>query len=65
VVYDSANPDSEPEVWLPDSDAHRYELVLLDKSQELGGRFPNTDPADILLLESACHAQYPGYKQLV
>lgn len=64
VVYDSANSDEEPQVWLPRSEAHRFQLIPLDKSQELGGRYPNTDPADIVLLEAGSNEAFPNYVQI-
>jgi hypothetical protein len=64
VVYDSEDPDTEPSVWLPQSQAHRFTLIPLNKSQELGGRYPNTDPADIALLEAGTNAAYPRYVKI-
>jgi hypothetical protein len=64
VVYDSQDPDTEPQVWLPASQAHRFQLVPLNKSQELGGRYPNTDPADIELLDAGVNAAFPNYVQV-
>lgn len=61
--WDSQNPDDEPKVWVPPQLAH-WSLTVLDKSQELGGRFPNTDPADITLLEAGANAGFPGYSEL-
>lgn len=64
VVYDSNNPDEEPQVWLPRSQAHRFTCLTLNKSQELGGRYPNTDPADIALLEAGTNERFHDYVQL-
>jgi hypothetical protein len=64
VVYDSADSEREPVIWLPDAEARRFEGVLLDRSQELGGRYPNTDPADIALLEAGSNASFPGYRSV-
>jgi hypothetical protein len=64
VVYDSQDPDTEPQVWLPRSEAPRFQFIPLNKSQELGGRFPNTDPADITLLEAGTNAAFPDYVQI-
>lgn len=64
VVYDSQDPDREPTVWAPPQVATTWTSLPLNKSQEHGGRFPNTDPADIELLEAGCNARFPDYVQL-
>ena len=64
VVWDSNDPDKEPQVWVPPALAELYDAILLDRSQELGGRYPNTDPADIELLEAGVSAAFPDYQQL-
>lgn len=64
VVFDSQDPDTEPTVWVPRRVAPYWSSLSLDKSQELGGRYPNTDPADICLLEAGTNAAFPDYIQL-
>jgi hypothetical protein len=64
VVYDSQDPDAEPAVWVPRRVAPYWSSLPLNKSQELGGRYPNTDPADITLLEAGANAAFPDYVQL-
>lgn len=64
VVFDSQDPDTEPTVWVPRRVAPYWSSLPLNKSQEHGGRFPNTDPADITLLEAGCNAVFPDYVQL-
>lgn len=64
VVFDSQDPDTEPTVWVPRRVAPYWSSLPLNKSQELGGRFPNTDPADITLLEAGSNAAFPDYVQL-
>jgi hypothetical protein len=64
LVYDSNDPDMEPTVWAPRRVLHYWTVIPLNKSQELGGRYPNTDPADITLLEAGANAAFPDYVQL-
>lgn len=63
VVWDSQDPDREPVVWAPPQ-LKGWEVSLLNKSEENGGRFPNTDPADITLLEASRSGAYPDYIEL-
>jgi len=64
VVYDSEDPDMEPQLWVPADLAATHESVTLNKSQELGGVYPNTDPANIVLLDAGTNASFPNYKQI-
>lgn len=64
VVWDSNDPDTEPTVWVPEELAAKYEAIVLNKSQELGGRYPSTDPADIALLEAGTNAAFPDYQKI-
>lgn len=64
VVYDSQDPDDDPAVWVPRRVAPYWAALALDKSQELGGSYPNTDPTEIALLEAGNHTKYPDYVQL-
>lgn len=61
VVYDSNDCEAEPAVW---GDPSKVDATLLNHGQEHGGRFPNTDPAEITLLEAGVHPAYPGFKQI-
>jgi hypothetical protein len=63
VVYDSGDLEAEPAVWGP-SHLRGWEVSLLNKSEENGGRYPNTDPADITLLEAGRSERFPDYIQL-
>jgi hypothetical protein len=63
VVYDSGDLDAQPVVWGPPQ-LKGWEVHLLNKSEENGGRYPNTDPADITLLEAGCNKRFPDYVAL-
>jgi hypothetical protein len=63
VVWDSRDPEREPQVWLPRALSH-LSVTVLNRSEELGGRYPNTDAAEIALLEAGDHPGWPGYVQM-
>ncbi len=62
VVYDSQDPDAPPQVWAPPTLS--IEVVHLNRSEELGGREPNTDAAEIALLEAGSHHGYTNYQRV-
>ncbi len=63
LVWDSNDPDREPEIWAPNA-MRSWTTVVLNKSEETGGRGDSTDVADIALLEAGQNSRYPTHIQL-
>lgn len=63
VTWDSQDPDREPRVYVHRDFSH-MKVIVLDRSEEHGGRYPNTAPHDIALLEADSHNGYPNHIEI-